>query len=76
MSVIIKEQLQAGIIFGDNNAGEYIYLPGGEVGVENPICRFESPKGCDDIPIIAAVELVLRLSLKPAVHPQLGNRAY
>ena len=32
MSKITQEKLLAGIIFGDNDNEEYIYLPGGEVG--------------------------------------------
>ena len=32
MSKILAEQLLAGIILGDNDNQEYIYLPGGEVG--------------------------------------------
>ena len=31
MSKILAEQLLAGIILGDNDNQEYIYLPGGEV---------------------------------------------
>ena len=34
MSKITQEKLLAGIIFGDNDNEEYIYLPGGEVGSE------------------------------------------
>lgn len=76
MSRIICEQLQAGIIFGDCAAEEYIYLPGGEVGVEQPICKFESKNGQEDLPIAEATEMVLRLSLKPVVHPRWGKRSY
>ena len=32
MSQIAQKHLLAGIIFGDAETGEYIYLPGGEVG--------------------------------------------
>ena len=34
MSQIAKKHLLAGIIFGDAETGEYIYLPGGEVGTD------------------------------------------
>ena len=37
MSKVIAEKLLAGIIFGDADNNEYIYLPGGEVGTENPL---------------------------------------
>ena len=41
MSKILAEQLLAGIILADNDNREYIYLPGGEVGSEDPHCIFE-----------------------------------
>lgn len=41
MSKITQEKLLAGIIFGDNDNEEYIYLPGGEVGSEAPLCVLE-----------------------------------
>ena len=41
MSQIAKKHLLAGSIFGDPETGEYIYLPGGEVGVREPLCVFE-----------------------------------
>lgn len=37
MSKVISEKLLAGIIFGDTDNNEYIYLPGGEVGTDNPL---------------------------------------
>lgn len=45
MSKILAEQLLAGIILGDNDNQEYIYLPGGEVGSDTPCCVFESKSG-------------------------------
>lgn len=41
MSKVTQEKLLAGIIFGDNDNEEYIYLPGGEVGSEAPLCVLE-----------------------------------
>ena len=41
MSKILAEELLAGIILADNDNEEYIYLPGGEVGSDNPHCVFE-----------------------------------
>jgi hypothetical protein len=41
MSQIAQKHLLAGIIFGDAETGEYIYLPGGEVGTDRPLCVFE-----------------------------------
>ena len=63
MSKILAEQLLAGIILGDNDNQEYIYLPGGEVGRQ-------------DLPLDKAVEQAKRLHLKPVAHPEMGRRSY
>ncbi len=76
MSKITAEQLLAGIIFGDNDNDEYIYLPGGEVGSENPFCILERKGACEDISLEEAVPLVHRMALRPCTHPELGKRSY
>lgn len=76
MSKITAEQLLAGIIFGDNDNNEYLYLPGGEVGSENPFCVLERQGSSSDVPLEEAVRLVQRLQLYPCTHPVLGKRAY
>lgn len=76
MSKITAEQLLAGIIFGDNDNQEYVYLPGGEVGSENPFCVLEQRGRSEDVPLEEAVRLVQRLQLYPCTHPELGKRAY
>ena len=50
MSKILAEQLLAGIILADNDNREYIYLPGGEVGSEDPHCVFERSGGTCQTP--------------------------
>lgn len=76
MSKILAEQLLAGIILGDNDNQEYIYLPGGEVGSDSPCCIFENRSGRQDLPLEEAVELVKRLHLRPVAHPALGRHSY
>lgn len=77
MSKILAEQLLAGVILADNDNEEYIYLPGGEVGSEDPHCVFERHgERCGDLPLADAVELAKRLHLSPGKHPQMGNRAW
>lgn len=76
MSKILAEQLLAGIILGDNDNQEYIYLPGGEVGSDSPCCIFESKAGRQDLPLEEAIEQVKRLHLKPVAHPEMGRRSY
>jgi len=75
MSQITASHLKAGIIFGDNEAGEYVYLPAGEVGISDPLCVFESNKGRQDLPLAAAAALVQKLSLRPVKHPRFGSRS-
>lgn len=76
MSKVIAEKLLAGYIFGDEENEEYIYLPGGEVGAERPICVLEQPAGQQDLPLDEAARLVEHLSLRPCSHPVLGRRSY
>ena len=76
MSKVISEKLLAGVIFGDLDNREFIYLPGGEVGTENPICVFEHFDLSDDVPLEEASEMVLRLALKPVKHPIWGKKSY
>lgn len=76
MSKVISEQLLAGYIFGDKENNEYIYLPGGEVGTENPLCVIEREDSREDLPLEEASELVLHLTLKQCSHPLLGKRSY
>ena len=48
-------------ILADNDNREYIYLPGGEVGSEDPHCVFEkNGERAGDLPLEEAVELAKR----------------
>lgn len=76
MSKVTSEQLLAGIIFGDSDNNEYVYLPGGEVGSDDPCCIFEQNGSSRDVPLEEAVVLVQRLQLYPCSHPQFGKRSY
>ena len=76
MSKVISEKLLAGIVFGDIDNNEYIYLPGGEVGSERPLCIIERKGTTEDLELEEASEMVLHLSLKPTKHPVFGKRSY
>lgn len=76
MSVIVAEELKAGVILGDTDNNEYIYMPGSEIGSDNPMCIFEHKGQKDDLHLKEAVKLALKLTLKPCTHPTLGKRAY
>ena len=72
MSQIAQKHLLAGIIFGDAETGEYIYLPGGEVGTDRPLCVFEHDGQKEDIDLEQAGYLVDHLTLKNAAIPPSG----
>lgn len=76
MSQIAKSHLLSGIIFGDAETNEYVYLPGGEVGATSPICIFEHDKKKDDISLEQAAYLIEHLTLKPCIHPVLGKHSF
>ena len=76
MSRVIAGKLQSGVIFGDSNTNEYIYLPSGEVGSAAPVCIMEKRDKQLDIALEEAAALVLRLSLKPIRHPKLGAKSF
>lgn len=61
---IIAEHLLAGYIFGDHSAEEYVYMPDGEVGVDDPLCVIKTRQGQRDISLEDAVKLVHKLGLK------------
>lgn len=76
MSKVIAEKLLAGIIFGDSENNEYIYLPGGEVGSDNPLCILERHGNSEDLPLEEAAYMVQHLTLHPCAHPIFGKRSY
>lgn len=76
MSKVTKEKLLAGFIFGDNDNNEYIYLPGGEVGSEHPLCVLERAGSREDLSLEEAARLVHRLALRECAHPLWGKRSY
>ena len=72
MSVMAKAKLEAGVIYGDKDNGEYVYMPASEIGISNPLCVFEAGNERRVITLAEAVTLITRLSLRPTVHPRLG----
>ena len=76
MSKVTKEKLLAGFIFGDSDNEEYIYLPGGEVGSEHPLCVLERRGSREDLSLEEAAHMVHRLALRECTHPLWGRRSY
>ena len=75
MSVMQTSQLKAGCIFGDLTTEEYVYMPASELGVENPVCVYETKAGRDDVTLDEALRLIRIRSLRPTNHPCLGENS-
>ncbi len=73
MSQMIASQLRTGRVFGDREAGEYVYMPAGEVGLPEPLFIFENGGRREDVPLAEALRLIRVLSLRPVRHPRLGE---
>jgi len=71
--LIREEQLLRGIIFGDRHTGEYVYMPGSEVGAEHPVYVYETEGGRADIDPGEALRLIRVRDLRPTEHPILGR---
>jgi hypothetical protein len=76
MSQVAKKHLLAGIIYGDNESQEYIYLPGGEVGTDKPLCIFEQRGDRKDVTLDEAAHLIDHLTLHQTSHPVMGKRSF
>lgn len=72
MSTMVAADLNAGVIYGDESSGEYVYMPASEIGVDKPLCVLETKSERRDITLAEALVMVRRLSLRPARHPQWG----
>lgn len=75
MSVMQTSQLKAGRIFGDRATEEYVYMPASELGVENPVCVYETKSRHEDVTIDEAIRLIRVRSLRPTKHPRLGENS-
>ncbi len=71
--MIAESHLKAGVIYGDNENGEYVYMPASEVGVKNPVCVYEADGLRDDVDMKEALRLIRVRSLKPTKHPLWGE---
>ena len=71
--MIREAQLLRGIIFGDRNTAEYVYMPASEIGVEHPIYVYEEGTNRRDIDLAEALDLIRVRDLRPTTHPLLGR---
>ncbi len=73
MASLVESELKSGIIFGDAENEEYVYMPASELGVKEPICVYEAADARDDVDLKEALRLIRIRSLRPAAHPRLGK---
>ncbi|WP_081689286.1 hypothetical protein [Selenomonas sp. oral taxon 892] len=68
-----EAQLGRGIIFGDRNTNEYVYMPASEIGMEHPLYVYEEGSARRDIDLNEALHLIRVRDLRPTIHPLLGR---
>ncbi len=71
--MLAESHLKTGVIYGDNENGEYVYMPASEVGVKNPICVYEADGLREDVVMKEALRLIQVRSLRPTKHPLWGE---
>lgn len=71
--VLAESKLRVGVIYGDSVNHEYVYMPGSELGVKDPVCVYEADGMREDIDMHEALRLIRVRSLKPARHPVWGE---
>lgn len=71
--VLAESKLRVCVIYGDPVNHEYVYMPGSELGVKDPVCVYEADGMREDIDMHEALRLIRVRSLKPARHPVWGE---
>ena len=71
--MITETELKTGVIFGDSENQEYVYMPGSEIGVDSPMCVYESDGRRLDVDLREALHLIRVRALRHVKHPVLGT---
>lgn len=71
--MITETELKTGIIFGDNETAEYVYMPASEIGMENPLCVYEQESRRKDVDLSEALRLIRVRALRQVKHPVMGQ---
>lgn len=50
-------------------------MPASELGVENPVCVYETKSRREDVTIDEAIRLIRVRSFRPTKHPRLGENS-
>ena len=70
--MITETELKTGVVFGDRENQEYVYMPGSEIGLEKPMCVYENCGKRLDVDLPEALRLIRVRSLKHVKHPVFG----
>ncbi|MBO6290651.1 MAG: hypothetical protein J6N51_00095 [Selenomonas sp.] len=73
--MITETELKTGVIFGDYENQEYVYMPGSEIGLEKPMCVYENCGKRLDVDLLEALRLIRVRSLRHTKHPVLGKNS-
>jgi len=71
--MITLSELKTGVIFGDHENGEYVYMPASEIGVDSPMCVYENAGQRLDVDLSEAMRLIRVRALRQVRHPVLGS---
>ena len=71
--VLAESKLRVGVIYGAPENNEYVYMPGSELGVKDPLCVYEAEGLREDVDMHEALRLIRVRSLKPTRHPVWGE---
>ena len=71
--MITISELKAGLIFGDRDSEEYVYMPASEIGIDNPLCVYENNGQRTDIDLQEPLRRIRVRALKQTKHPVLGK---
>ena len=56
--VLAESKLRVGVIYGDPENNEYVYMPGSELGVKDPLCVYEAEGLREDVDMHEALRLI------------------
>ena len=73
MASLIESELKSGLIFGDAENAEYVYMPASDIGVKDPACVYETGDMRDDVDIKEDLRLIRIRSLRQTTHPRPGK---
>lgn len=74
--MMVEAKLWGGVIFGDPENNEYVYLPGSEISASQPLCVYEADGRREDVSMEQAAHLITVRSLRPTKHPTLGKNSF